>query len=260
MSMVRAKKRLGQHFLKDKNIAADIVNALLKTGSAQKVIEVGPGTGVLSEMMIGHVQIEQLVLMDLDEESIAYLNNNFKNENTRIVHGDFLKTDLRKYFGSSNFNIIGNFPYNISTQIFFKVLAHRNQIDIVVGMLQKEVAERIASKEGSKVYGIISVLIQAFYDVEYLFTVPPTVFIPPPKVDSGVIIAKRNDVEHLGCDEKLFSRVVKTAFQTRRKTLRNALKTINLPDSVKESSVLNKRAEQLSVEDFIMLTKQIEGQ
>jgi 16S rRNA (adenine1518-N6/adenine1519-N6)-dimethyltransferase len=260
MMQVRAKKRLGQHFLKDKSIADRIVNALIEIDSGSRVLEIGPGTGVLSNILVDQNQIDDLVLIDLDKESIDFLKKNIKSEHCIIVHADFLKTDLSSFFSNQSFSIIGNFPYNISSQIFFKILEYKNQVTSVVGMLQKEVAERLASKEGSKTYGILSVLLQAFYDIEYLFSVPPEVFIPPPNVNSGVIRIERNDRSDLGCDEKLFSRVVKAGFQTRRKTLRNALKTINLPDSVKESEVLNNRAEQLSVEQFIELTRQIEGQ
>lgn len=258
MSYVRPKKRLGQHFLKDEGIALDIVQALTHQDAIKNVLEIGPGTGVLSKFMIEDKNIDKLLLLDLDEESIAFLKKKYEGSPANILHGDFLKGDFKYWFGNDNFSIIGNFPYNISSQIFFKVLENRDQVDMIVGMLQKEVAERIAAKEGNKTYGILSVLIQAFFDVEYLFTVPPEVFDPPPKVNSGVLRAKRNNVTELGCDEKLFTRVVKTAFQTRRKTLRNALKTINLPKSVSESDLMSKRAEQLSVADFIDLTKQIE--
>jgi len=258
MSMVRAKKRLGQHFLKDKDIAQDIVNALLKISTSKNILEIGPGTGVLSDFLVNDKRIEGLVLMDLDEESIVFLKKKYPDKRASIMHGDFLKSDLNQIFDGQCFDIIGNFPYNISSQIFFKVLENKEKIRMVVGMLQKEVAERMAAKEGSKTYGILSVLVQAYYEVEYLFTVPPQVFDPPPKVNSGVIRVTRNTVKKLACDEKLFTRVVKTAFQTRRKTLRNALKTINLPKSVQESDLMNLRAEQLSVADFILLTQQIE--
>ncbi|WP_109831313.1 16S rRNA (adenine(1518)-N(6)/adenine(1519)-N(6))-dimethyltransferase RsmA [Reichenbachiella versicolor] len=259
MTYVKPKKRLGQHFLRDLSIAEDIVAALYSGANANRVIEIGPGTGVLSEIIISDKEFEKLILMDLDEESIAFLENKYQDKRVDIVHADFLKDDLKKYFGEEPFSIIGNFPYNISTQIFFKVLDHKDQIREVVGMLQKEVAERIATKEGSKTYGILSVLIQAYYDVEYLFTVPPHVFDPPPKVNSGVIALKRNNVKQLECDEKLFIKVVKASFSTRRKTLRNALKPLNLPESIRSLEILSKRAEQLSVDDFIALTLQIQN-
>lgn len=260
MAYVKPKKRLGQHFLRDLGIAADIVDGLYNGENAKRVIEIGPGTGVLSEIIISQKEFDKLILMDLDEESIAFLENKYTDERVQIVHADFLRDDISKYFPNESFSIIGNFPYNISSQIFFKVLEHRDQIPEVVGMLQKEVAERIAAKEGNKTYGILSVLIQAYYDVEYLFTVPPHVFDPPPKVNSGVIALKRNDVKQLECDEKLFIKVVKAAFQTRRKTLRNALKPLDLPESIRSSKTLDKRAEQLSVKEFIELTLQIENQ
>ena len=259
MAYVKPKKRLGQHFLKDAKIAEDIVEALCAEQGDANVLEIGPGTGVLSDFLIQKDYIKKLVLMDLDEESIAFLKNKYKIPHVSIVHGDFLKSDLTEFFGDENFSIIGNFPYNISSQIFFKVLEQRDQITKVSGMLQKEVAERIAAKEGNKTYGILSVLIQAWYDVEYLFTVPPTVFIPPPKVQSGVITLRRNKVTDLGCDEALFKRVVKAGFQMRRKTLRNALKVLNLPEKVLESDFMPKRAEQLSVADFVALTQLIQA-
>ena len=258
MTYVRPKKRLGQHFLKDLNIARQIVDGLYNGANAKKVLEIGPGTGVLSDIIIGSREFDKLILMDLDEESISYLKQKYHDPRLEIMHADFLKQDLSTYFDGQTFSILGNFPYNISTQIFFKVLEHKDQVVEVVGMLQKEVAERIASKEGSKVYGILSVLVQAYYDVEYLFSVPPHVFDPPPKVNSGVIALKRNDVKQLECNEELFVKVVKVAFQTRRKTLRNALKPLNLPHSITSLELFDQRAEQLSVMEFISLTKQIE--
>lgn len=259
MAGVKPKKKLGQHFLKDQNIAEDIVRGLFDVTDPKQVLEVGPGTGVLSDLMVDRPEINELVLMDLDEESIDYLKHRYVGKDAKILHADFLKCDFKAFFGEEPISVIGNFPYNISSQIFFKVLENRNQVNYVVGMIQKEVAERIASKEGNKTYGILSVLLQAYYDIEYLFTVPPHVFNPPPKVNSGVIRLVRNDVTHLGCDEALFKRVVKEGFQKRRKTLRNALKGLNLPESMQEMDVLNKRAEQLSVADFVELTKLIEG-
>lgn len=258
MAGVKPKKHLGQHFLKDQSIADSIVKGLFDVTDPACVLEVGPGTGVLSDLMVVK-DIKQLVLMDLDKESIEYLQQRYIGQNVDIQYADFLKSDFKEIFGDQPLSIIGNFPYNISSQIFFKVLDNRNQVNYVVGMIQKEVAERIVSKEGNKTYGILSVLLQAFYDIEYLFTVPPNVFNPPPKVNSGVIRLVRNDVKQLGCDEKLFKRVVKEGFGKRRKTLRNALKGLNLPESMLEMEVLNKRAEQLSVADFVELTKLIES-
>ena len=258
MAGVKPKKHLGQHFLKDQNIANNIVKGLFDVTDPSCVLEVGPGTGVLSDLMMDK-GIDQLVLMDLDSESIDYLKNRYVGRKVDIQYADFLKSDFKKIFYDQPLSIIGNFPYNISSQIFFKVLENRNQVNYVVGMIQKEVADRIVSKEGNKTYGILSVLLQAYYDIEYLFTVPPNVFNPPPKVNSGVIRLVRNNVEQLDCDEVLFKRVVKEGFGKRRKTLRNALKGLNLPESVQQMDILNKRAEQLSVADFIELTKLIAG-
>ncbi|PIB34450.1 16S rRNA (adenine(1518)-N(6)/adenine(1519)-N(6))-dimethyltransferase [Reichenbachiella sp. 5M10] len=259
MAHVKPKKSLGQHFLNDLSIAEKIVGALLDSDHNPNVLEVGPGMGVLSDFMVDHEGVDSLLLMDLDKESIEYLHQKYDGKNVDILYADFLKQDLMTLMGQKSFSIIGNFPYNISSQIFFKVLEIKDHVDEVVGMLQKEVAERIASKEGNKDYGILSVLLQAYYDIEYLFSVPPNVFTPPPKVNSGVIRLRRNKVTNLGCDEKLFKRVVKAGFQMRRKTLRNALKPLNLPDTIREQAVFDKRAEQLSVQDFIVLTKLIES-
>jgi 16S rRNA (adenine1518-N6/adenine1519-N6)-dimethyltransferase len=253
--MVRPKKFLGQHFLKDKNIAAKIVEALLLPDS-QRVIEIGPGTGVLTEFLVKKEKID-LCLIEIDRESVIYLKENMPQLRDKIIEGDFLRLDLSTIF-QSEVSIIGNFPYNISSQIFFRVLDYRNQVTQVVGMLQKEVAERIASPHGSKVYGILSVLLQAYYDIELLFKVPPGVFFPPPKVMSAVVRLKRNQRKQLGCNETLFVKVVKQGFQNRRKTLRNALKPLNLPAVVSAQPIFDKRAEQLSVEDFISLTVLIE--
>ncbi|MGL1885803.1 MAG: 16S rRNA (adenine(1518)-N(6)/adenine(1519)-N(6))-dimethyltransferase RsmA [Reichenbachiella sp.] len=259
MVYVRPKKRLGQHFLNDLSIAEDIVNGLTEMEGIERVLEIGPGTGVLSNMLVDRPEFKQLVLMDLDRESVDFLKTKYEGKDVEILFEDYLKQDLVGLFGQNKFSIIGNFPYNISSQIFFKVLDDREYVGEVVCMLQKEVAERIASKEGNKTYGILSVLLQAYYDIEYLFTVPPNVFTPPPKVNSGVIRLKRNDVTDLGCDEKMFKRVVKAGFQMRRKTLRNSLKPLGLPESLIENEVLNKRAEQLSVSDFVDLTNLIQN-
>jgi 16S rRNA (adenine1518-N6/adenine1519-N6)-dimethyltransferase len=254
--MVRPKKFLGQHFLKDQNIAARIVDALDLPDGTARVIEIGPGTGVLTQLLVKRKDID-LWLIELDHESVVYLKENMPLLRMKIIEGDFLRLNLDDLF-TSNVSIIGNFPYNISSQIFFRVLEYRSQVTQVVCMLQKEVAERIASPHGSKVYGILSVLLQAYYDIELLFKVPPGVFFPPPKVMSAVIRLKRNKREHLSCNESLFVKVVKQGFQNRRKTLRNALKPLNLPVAVSALPIFEKRAEQLSVEEFISLTSLIE--
>jgi 16S rRNA (adenine1518-N6/adenine1519-N6)-dimethyltransferase len=254
---VRPKKALGQHFLNDQNTAQKIVESLIVSPSTTlPVLEIGPGMGVLTRLLNTKKNID-LKLIEIDRESIAFLKENGLAEDSRIIHGDVLKADLSTVF-QGNFAIIGNFPYNISSQIFFKVLEHRHQVDQVVCMLQKEVAERIASKHGNKVYGILSVLLQAYYDIVYLFKVPPGVFTPPPKVMSAVIRLVRNERKHLTCDEKLFAQVVKQGFNNRRKTLRNALKNLNLAPEVSSLPLLGKRAEQLAVEDFVHLTTLIE--
>jgi len=252
---VKAKKHLGQHFLTDELIAQQIADSL--TGKGYKnVLEIGPGMGVLTKYLLKKPLTTHVI--EIDKESVEYLQVHYLNLADRIISKDFLKIDITEYFGEEQVAIIGNFPYNISTQIVFKTLENRHQIPEFAGMFQKEVAMRIAEKEGSKVYGILSVLTQAFYDVEYLFTVPPSVFNPPPKVDSGVIRFIRKENYTLPVDEKLFYRVVKTAFQQRRKTLRNSLKTLNLSDNLREDSIFAKRPEQLSVQEFISLTSKIE--
>ena len=252
---VRAKKHLGQHFLNDDLISQQIADSLIGE-NYKNVLEIGPGMGVLTKYLLKKDFTTHVIEIDL--ESVEYLKAHYLNLADRIISKDFLKIDLTEFFGKEQVAIIGNFPYNISTQILFKTLENRHQIPEFSGMFQKEVAKRIAEKEGSKVYGIISVLTQAFYDVEYLFTVPPTVFIPPPKVDSGVIRLTRKENYTLPVDEKLFYKVVKTAFQQRRKTLRNSLKTLNLSDNLREDVIFAKRPEQLSVQEFINLTSKIE--
>jgi 16S rRNA (adenine1518-N6/adenine1519-N6)-dimethyltransferase len=254
MSSVRPKKHLGQHFLKDLSIAERIAKALTGHGEYNSVLEVGPGTGVLTQFLLKEAY--ETWVVDIDKESIAYLQENFKALEGRIIDGDFLKYDFLKDTGAP-LAIIGNFPYNISSQIFFRILELRNEVPEVVCMIQKEVADRIAEPPGSKTYGILSVLLQAYYDIEYLFTVKPGVFNPPPKVNSGVIRLKRNSVKRLDCDEKLFKQVVKAGFQMRRKTLRNALKPINLPEALADDPILNLRAETLSVKQFVDLTNKI---
>ena len=242
--------------MKDKNIALRIVDSLLLTIGVNHVVEIGPGTGVLTQYMLSKPEID-LHVVEIDHESVAYLYTHFPALKNRIVSADFLDLELDKQFADPLI-IIGNFPYNISSQIFFKVLDHRNQVSQVVCMIQKEVADRIAEKEGSKTYGILSVLLQTFYEIEYLFKVPPGVFFPPPKVMSAVIRLVRNKRDKLECDELLYKKVVKQAFQNRRKTLRNALKSLNLPTSIYQLDIMDKRAEQLSVEQFINLTIEIE--
>ncbi|MBT0607841.1 16S rRNA (adenine(1518)-N(6)/adenine(1519)-N(6))-dimethyltransferase RsmA [Aequorivita echinoideorum] len=256
MKEVRAKKHLGQHFLKDENIAEKIGDTLTLQGY-KNVLEIGPGMGVLTKYLIQ--KNVEVVAMDLDTESIAYLEKNYLNTNLKILEADFLKYDLSQLFGAEQFAITGNFPYNISTQIVFKMLEWKAQIPEFTGMFQKEVAQRICEKEGSKTYGILSVLAQAFYDAEYLFTVPPSVFNPPPKVDSGVLRLKRKENFTLPCDEKMLFKVVKTAFQQRRKTLRNSLKSFNLSEKIKEDTIFGQRPEQLSVSQFIALTQKLEN-
>lgn len=260
---VRAKKHLGQHFLTDENIAKKIADSLTETGY-DTVVEIGPGMGVLTKYLLQ--KKEPVTVLEIDTESVAYLQESFPNEhinlNTskerfQIIEGDFLKQDIPTLFNQKQIAIIGNFPYNISSQIVFKAIENRAYVPEFSGMFQKEVAKRIAEKEGSKVYGIISVLTQAFYDVEYLFTVPPTVFNPPPKVDSGVIRLIRKENFSLPVDEQLFFRVVKTAFNQRRKMLRSSLKSFKLSDSLKEDPIFAKRPEQLSVDEFILLTEKI---
>jgi len=264
-SDVRAKKHLGQHFLKDENIAQKIADTLTLNGY-ENVIEIGPGMGVLTKYIL-HKKVD-LVAMDLDSDSVVYLNHTFPlqhpklvgdSDNFKVLEADFLKQNLYELFGEEQFAVTGNFPYNISTQIVFKMLEYRNQIPEFTGMFQKEVAKRICEKEGNKTYGILSVLVQAFYNAEYLFTVAPQVFDPPPKVQSGVLRLIRKKDFSLDCDEKLFFRVVKTAFQQRRKTLRNSLKTFNLPDNLREDTIFGLRPEQLTVAQFISLTAQIEA-
>lgn len=250
MGTVKPKKHLGQHFLKDENVALKIVNAMENTAELP-LLEVGPGTGVLTKYLIE--KKANFYALDLDSESIEFLKLNYPLYESQFIFQDFLKYDVPH----DRFNVIGNFPYNISSQIFFKIWDDRNKVDEVVCMIQKEVADRIASDHGNKVYGILSVLLQAFYDIEYLFKVPPGVFNPPPKVQSAVIRLKRNGVKKLNCDENLFKKVVKAGFGKRRKTLRNALKDLNLSGTELPTEFLNKRAEQLSVEEFISLTESL---
>lgn len=254
---MRPKKSLGQHFLHDQNTARRIVDSLRKEeGTTLRLLEIGPGMGVLTRLLKDMDDLD-LTVIEIDRESVAYLKQHSLVPEQKIIEGDFLRKDLQDIY-AGHFSIIGNFPYNISSQIFFRVIEYRQQVDQVVCMLQKEVAERIASAHGSKVYGILSVLLQAYYNIELLFKVSPGVFTPPPKVMSAVIRLVRNDRERLPCDEKLFTQVVKQGFNNRRKTLRNALKNLNLAETVSALPLLDKRAEQLAVEDFIHLTRLIE--
>jgi len=251
---VRAKKHLGQHFLKDETIAADIVAALPNYQSLHHVIEVGPGMGVLTKYLIKLPHIN-LKVAEIDWDSVAYLKTNYPTLTNNIIEQDFLQLELAQLFDGP-LAVIGNYPYNISSQILFKALENKQQVDCVIGMFQKEVAERIAAPKGSKTYGILSVLCQAFYTVEYLFTVHENVFIPPPKVKSAVIRLIRRETADIKCDHVLFFKVVKTAFNQRRKTLRNALKPI-LNGATIATDLLDKRAEQLGVDEFVLLTNLI---
>jgi len=254
MEKVKAKKHLGQHFLKDESIAKAIADTLNFEGY-DKLLEIGPGMGVLTKYLL-EKPVETYVI-EIDRESVDYLNEHYPQLQGKIISEDFLRYNITKDFGTSPFAIIGNFPYNISTQIVFRTLELRDRIPEFAGMFQKEVAQRICEKKGSKAYGILSVLVQAFYEAEYLFTVSEEVFIPPPKVKSGVLRLRRKENYHLPCDEKLFFTVVKTAFNQRRKTLRNSLKSYNLSDNLKEDTIFDLRPEQLSTEQFIELTIKI---
>jgi 16S rRNA (adenine1518-N6/adenine1519-N6)-dimethyltransferase len=255
-NQVRAKKHLGQHFLRDENIAKKIADTLTLQGY-KDVLEIGPGMGALTKYLLKKDVNTHVI--EIDTESVEYLKNHYLNLSDRIYEKDFLKYDITEVFKDRPFAIIGNFPYYISSQIVFKTLEMRHQVPEFSGMFQKEVAQRICSQEGSKIYGILSVLTQAFYNAEYLFTVSPSVFNPPPKVDSGVLLLRRKENFALPCDEALFFKVVKTSFQQRRKTLRNSLKTFNLSDNLKANTIFGQRPEQLSVSQFIELTSLIEN-
>lgn len=271
---VRAKKNLGQHFLTDLNVAARIAATISPEKLAARaektddpelrehasewgalpVVEIGPGMGVLTRFLVEAGR--DVTAVELDSESVGYLAREMPD--LKVVEADFLKLDLKELTDGREFALIGNYPYNISSQIFFKVLDYREQIPVVAGMLQKEVAERICSKPGSKVYGILSVLLQAWYDCEYLFNVAPGVFSPPPKVTSGVLRLTRNSRKELGVDERTFKNVVKTAFGQRRKTLRNSLKGLLGPDNpILETEIMSLRPERLGVEDFIEITRAV---
>jgi len=251
-TFVRPKKHLGQHFLKDENIAGKIVASLHEP--ALPILEIGPGMGVLTKYLL-ETYGQDCFFIDTDKESYDYLVDKYPGQAAQFIHGDFLKIKLSSLI-HGEFTLIGNFPYNISSQIFFKVLEHRQQVKQLVGMIQKEVAERLCAGPGSKTYGILSVLLQAYYRVDYLFTVNENVFIPPPRVKSAVIRLTRNDREKLDCDETMFFRVVKTSFNQRRKTLRNSLKSFMIDyDGWDLSDLAGKRAEELSVDDFVRLAR-----
>ena len=254
MPLVKAKKHLGQHFINNDQLAKDITE-LLSFNKDFQILEIGPGMGVLTKFLM-NVNINFKVI-EIDKESITYLKNKYPNFKENIIEGDFLKLDLKKNF-KSNISIIGNFPYYISSQILFRVWDHNEKIQELVGMFQKEVADRIIALKGRE-RGILSVLIQVFYNVENCIDVSPENFTPPPKIQSSVIKLNRNNRKELECSKKLFKQVVKTAFNQRRKTLRNALKTYNIEKDSKVESLLSLRAEQLNVEDFIKITKHVEA-
>jgi 16S rRNA (adenine1518-N6/adenine1519-N6)-dimethyltransferase len=251
--MVRPKKHLGQHFLHDENIARKIISFI--PDQPINLLEIGPGTGMLSKYLLQNEKLNPFFL-EIDTDSVNLLLKNYPGISGRLIHADILDYDLSDI--PSPFTMIGNFPYNISSQILFRVIRYRNIIPEVIGMFQKEVAERISSTPGTKKYGIISVMVQAYYHTEYLFTVSEKVFFPQPRVKSAVIRLKRNETEKLDCDEDLFLKVVKTAFNQRRKTLRNALKSLNVKPTEYTASLMDLRAEQLSVTDFVLLTKATE--
>lgn len=255
MRLVKPKKFLGQHFLNDRKVAQDIADTVDACPEIP-ILEVGPGMGVLTRFLLPKGR--EVKVVELDYESVAYLREAFSQLEDHIIEDDFLKMNLQRLFGGRPFVLTGNYPYNISSQIFFKMLEYKDLIPCCTGMIQKEVAERIASGAGNKAYGILSVLIQAWYKVEYLFTVHEHVFNPPPKVKSAVIRMTRNETQALGCDEKLFKQIVKTTFNQRRKTLRNSIKPILGKDCpLTEDPLFNKRPEQLSVQEFIDLTNRV---
>ena len=254
MKPVSPKKKLGQHFLNDINIAQKIAD-LLQDQFCENILEIGPGTGVLTRFLIPYSQ--NLKLVEIDTESVAYLNQRYPKFQKNILSEDFLKMDLSKVYENQNFSIIGNFPYNISSQIVFKALEYRQYVPFFCGMFQKEVAQRICEKPGTKAYGILSVLCQTYFHTQYHFSVPPGVFSPPPKVDSGVLSLQRKEDLIIDFDEKLLFKVVKTSFQQRRKTLRNSLKILNIPKLILEDSIFDLRPEKLSAVQFIELTKKV---
>jgi len=256
MVYVSPKKNLGQHFLADPNIARKILG-YLKMESTRQVIEIGPGTGILTDLLLQQKGLS-CVFIEFDRESVDYLRKKFPEASDQIVHEDFLRFNIKDYF-QNKVSLVGNLPYNISSQIFFKVLEHTDQVEEMVCMIQREVAQRITAVPGSKTYGILSVLLQAFYHIDYLFTVKPGVFIPPPKVHSAVIRLKRNETKELGCNRKLFFKVVKMAFNQRRKTLRNSLKAM-ITDKEDLPAKFTRRPEQLNVQEFVYLTNWLSSQ
>ncbi len=257
MKYIRAKKRLGQHFLKDENIAVKVVNSLSFSDKYSAVLEIGPGTGVLTKYLLEKKNIN-FYAIEIDRESAEFLRNSYPEMQNNIIEADFLKFSIKDFF-KEPVAIVGNFPYNISSQILFAVLENRQLVPEVVGMFQKEVAQRITSPPDSKNYGILSVLVQAYYDAEYLLTVSPSVFVPPPKVESAVIKLTRNSTAALGCDEKLFFATVKKAFNQRRKMISNSLSIPENKIHLIDRSILNKRAENLNVKDFVNLTNILES-
>jgi 16S rRNA (adenine1518-N6/adenine1519-N6)-dimethyltransferase len=254
LDYVRPKKHLGQHFLRDESIALRVSDSLTGHGNYKTVLEIGPGTGVLSKYLMKNDNFNWWG-MEIDSESIDFLRKNYSEFSSRILEKDFLKINMAELFGNQKIAVIGNFPYNISSQILFKILENRQQVAEMVGMFQKEVAQRVVAGPGGKVNGILSILCQAFYDVEYLFQVNENVFSPPPKVKSAVIRFKRNNTERLECDEKTFFRVVKMAFNQRRKTLRNALKQLQIDWENVPGDLAHKRAEELGVNQFVEIVK-----
>jgi 16S rRNA (adenine1518-N6/adenine1519-N6)-dimethyltransferase len=255
VSSNRPKKSLGQHFLHDENIARKIVNSL-KAEQANYIIEIGPGNGVLTKYLFYRKKIP-VIAVEIDNEKVKFLRNEFQGKENQVIHYDFLKYDLSVFTGPVA--IVGNFPYNISSQIFFRILENRGIVNEIVCMIQKEVAERISAGPGTKTYGILSVLLQAFYNIEYLFRVTPEVFFPRPKVYSAVIRLTRNNTNELDCDEKLFFSIVKACFNQRRKTIRNSIKKIT-DKSLPSSDLLSKRPEQLNVEQFVELTRIVQSE
>lgn len=253
MEKVRAKKHLGQHFLTDETIAEKIAYSLLEEA---EVLEIGPGMGVLTKYLIENPKVKHLKVVEIDTESVEYLHKNYAQLQENIISADFLKMDLNTIY-ENQFAIMGNFPYNISNQILFKLFENKDKATQLVGMFQKEVAERVCASSGNKTYGILSVLLSAYYEIEYLFTVHEHVFNPPPKVKSAVIRLKRNNVKQLNCNEQLFIKVVKTAFNQRRKMIRQSLKPLGMNLEDIDSELLTKRAEQLTVEQFINITNKL---
>lgn len=254
MRTVSAKKKLGQHFLNDLNIAQKIAG-LIQYQNCNNILEIGPGMGVLTQFLL--TDQKNLKLVEIDKESVTYLNHKYPQMQKNILNKDFLKMDLSKIFDGQAFGIIGNFPYNISSQIVFKALEYRQYLPFFCGMFQKEVAQRICENPGTKAYGILSVLCQTYYHTQYHFNVSPNVFSPPPKVDSGVLSLKRKEDLIIDFDEELLFKIVKTGFQQRRKTLRNSLKSLNIPKLILEDSIFELRPEKLSAAQFIELTKKV---